>query len=121
KQMHYAPLSEDVMFIACMRDRAQLYERIDERVDIMIAQGLIDEVRNLQNTDWETFLFQKKMIGYDDVLHYLHGSMTQQEAIGRIKKRSRNYAKRQITFLKKMYKDLKRDASTDLLFYYLFL
>lgn len=91
------------------RDRDELYQRIDTRVPQMLEQGWIEEVRALQSTDWEPFLQNKKIIGYDVVLHYLNeGSveLDKQEMIALIQKKTRNYAKRQLTFFKTFEKQL---------------
>jgi len=88
------------------RDRDQLYAMIDQRVLAMIDHGWIDEVRFLSNDlAWVDFLLKKKMIGYDLLLNYLQGNFSEhsfEQVINTIQQRTRNYAKRQITFLKKM-------------------
>ncbi len=98
-------------FLICKRERQKLYERIDTRVHEMIRDGWIQEVEALQDTEWEKFLIQKKMIGYDDLLYYLKSDQAQNlnEVVKKIQQRSRNYAKRQIIFLNKLEKDLKNE------------
>ena len=86
------------LFIWCMRERKELYERIDERVTQMIEQGWIEEVVALQSTPWESFLRTKKIIGYDDILEYLQKGGSKQALIDRIAQKTRHYAKRQIIF-----------------------
>jgi len=96
------------------REREELYKRIDDRVGIMMNEGWIDEVKQLQGTEWETFLKKKKLIGYDIILDYLEGKQTNkdlQQAIQIIQQKTRNYAKRQVTFFKSFERQLKQAIS----------
>jgi tRNA dimethylallyltransferase len=94
-------------FIEATRDRKILYERINARVQAMMEEGWIEEVQALVGTEWETFLLRKKMMGYDLLLKYLQDDeMTIAKIIARVQKLTRNYAKRQITFYKKLKKQL---------------
>jgi tRNA A37 N6-isopentenylltransferase MiaA len=80
----------------------------------MLDDGWIQEVDKLMNSDWEKFLLEKKIIGYDDIIHYLLSEKTEeiyQQLVSIIQQKTRNYAKRQITFLSKLQKDIERDAS----------
>lgn len=97
-------------FIECSRDREILYNRIDQRVLEMIEMGWIDEVKALQDTDWESFLLRKKMIGYDDLLIALREEKAFTKVVPTIQRKTRNYAKRQITFLKKLKNDLGKEV-----------
>lgn len=81
-------------------DRAILYERINKRVDVMIKQGLIEEVRNLINK-YSEFPTALQGLGYKEVVEYLNGIMTKDEMIEKIKQETRRYAKRQITWFKR--------------------
>ncbi len=92
------PGAMDIFFIT--RNNEDLYNRINKRVDHMIAAGWIDEVANLQNTDWEQFLRVKKIIGYVDILDYLASHTTKSQAISNIAQKTRHYAKRQKIFWK---------------------
>jgi tRNA dimethylallyltransferase len=98
-------------FITCKRERHELYQRIDARVMTMIDQGWVQEVQKLQQTAWENFLINKKLIGYDDLLKYLHQEKKNNlsEVIALIQQKTRNYAKRQIIFLNKLESDLKKE------------
>ncbi|MBV8660815.1 MAG: tRNA (adenosine(37)-N6)-dimethylallyltransferase MiaA [Candidatus Dependentiae bacterium] len=102
-------------FISLTRDRDQLYQMIDERVDIMMKLGWLDEVRSLLHDEsWVDFMMKKKMIGYDLLAQYLLGYHAEQELkeiIDLIAQRTRNYAKRQITFLKKLVTNIKKDQA----------
>ena len=88
--------------IGLMRDRDQLYERINLRVDMMFDAGLIEEVEQLiksgVNPDCQAF----KGIGYKEVVEYMNGSISLDECRDLIKKNTRHFAKRQITWYKRM-------------------
>lgn len=81
--------------------REILYDRINKRVDIMIENGLIDEVKNIIKK-YKEFPTAMQAIGYKEIIMYLKGELTEQEAIEKIKQESRRYAKRQITWFKKI-------------------
>lgn len=98
------------LFIDCVRDREVMYKRIDDRVYQMIDAGWVDEVKALQDTDWQDFLLRKKMIGYDDILIALQEKKAIAKIVPIIQKKTRNYAKRQITFLKKLKNDLLKEV-----------
>lgn len=85
--------------IALERDRAYLYERINMRVDIMMKNGLLEEVRYLYEK-YGDVLKKINIIGYSELISYLNSELTLEEAIELIKKNSRNYAKRQFTWFK---------------------
>lgn len=81
--------------------REILYDRINKRVDIMIENGLIDEVENIIEK-YKEFPTAMQAIGYKEIVMYLKGELNKQEAIEKIKQESRRYAKRQITWFKKI-------------------
>lgn len=83
------------------RDRARLYQRIDERVDEMFAQGLVDEVRALVARGLRRDTTAGQAIGYKEVLDLLDGKVGEGEAIELIKRRTRRYAKRQLSWLRR--------------------
>ena len=85
-------------------DREKLYERINLRVDIMINQGLIDEVKNLLEK-YNNFPTAMQGLGYKEVVEYLNSLITKDEMIDKIKMETRRYAKRQLTWFRK-YKNL---------------
>lgn len=91
----------NVYYFVLTMDRAKLYDRINRRVDIMIAEGLIDEVIKLKNMGLTADMQSMKGIGYKEILYYLDGKITLDEAVEMIKKGSRNYAKRQLTWFRK--------------------
>ena len=87
----------DTIFIGLTCDRNILYDRINQRVDIMVKEGLIDEVRKF----YDQKIYTKPLIngiGYKELYQYFDGKITLDEAIDLIKKNSRHYAKRQYTF-----------------------
>lgn len=85
--------------IALERDRENLYDRINKRVDIMFEQGLVDEVKNLYKIYGEK-LYKLNIIGYNEIIDYINGKVSLDEASYRIKLNSRHYAKRQFTWFK---------------------
>lgn len=85
--------------IGLIRDRNELYERINQRVDIMIKEGLIDEVKNLLN--YNLSATAKQGLGYKEILAYLEENYDLTEAIRLLKRNTRHFAKRQITWFKR--------------------
>lgn len=79
-------------------DRAVLYGRIDKRVDAMAANGLVEEVKDLQNRGYTRELVSMQGLGYKEILAYLSGECTLEEALYRIKRDTRHFAKRQLTW-----------------------
>lgn len=92
----------DTLIFAIVRDRQLLYDRINMRVDIMLKEGLVDEVRKLKERGLTKEHQSMKAIGYKEVLEYLDGDVSYEKMVENIKKHSRNYAKRQLTFLRGM-------------------
>ena len=82
------------------RDRNELYDRINKRVDIMISKGLIDEARKIYDK-YKKSLYKISSIGYKELFLYFDGKITLEEAVDEIKRESRRYAKRQITWFRK--------------------
>lgn len=94
-QRPYLPL-----YIGLFRDRKELYERVDLRVDAMIQEGLIEEVQELLKAypEQPTAL---QALGYKEIAAFLHGEMTLEAAIERLKRDTRRYAKRQLSWFKR--------------------
>ena len=88
------------------REREHLYQRINKRVDIMIENGLEQEVKNLLSMGYSKDLVSMQGIGYKEIIKYLDGEYTYDEAIEIIKRDSRRYAKRQLTWFRR-YQDAK--------------
>ncbi len=89
------------IWLAIDIDREKLYNRIDRRVDIMFDAGLIDEVKRVILPVREECTTSLAGIGYKEVLMYLDGCISYDEMSELIKKRSRNYAKRQLTWFRR--------------------
>ena len=81
-------------------ERQKLYERINKRVDMMIEQGLIEEVQAILQK-YHEFPTAMQGLGYKEVVEYLKGMLTKEEMIDKIKMETRRYAKRQLTWFRK--------------------
>jgi len=92
--------------------REILYERINTRVDGMVAQGLIDEVRTLLNAGIPPSAQSMQAIGYKETVCYINGSTTYEEFLETLKRNTRRYAKRQITWFKAMKNKAVLDCSS---------
>ena len=92
----------DAIVIGLEMERSALYERINKRVDIMLEQGLEQEVRSLLERGVSPDCQSMQSIGYRQMVWYLNGSMDYEQAVEKLKQATRNFAKRQITWYKKM-------------------
>ena len=92
-----------VMLCLCYRDREALYRRIDRRVDLMLEQGLLEEARAFfaRCQGKEAIPTAAQAIGYKELFPYFRGELSLEEAVENIKRESRRYAKRQITWFKR--------------------
>jgi len=90
----------NVLSIGVIADREVIYNKINKRVDIMIADGLEQEVTNLKNQGITRENQSVTSIGYREWFDYFEGKISKQEVIDLIKQHTRNYCKRQLTFLK---------------------
>ncbi|MCS6109678.1 tRNA (adenosine(37)-N6)-dimethylallyltransferase MiaA [Clostridium botulinum] len=91
----------DVFYYVLTMDREKLYNRINERVDIMIENGLIDECIELKKLGYTSSMQSMQGIGYKEILYYLDKKISLDEAVNLIKQGSRNYAKRQLTWFRR--------------------
>lgn len=91
-----------ILKIGLDMDREELYQRINQRVDMMIAEGLVDEAKNLYHLK---HLNSLNTVGYKEIFDYLDGNTSLDEAVELIKRNSRRYAKRQLSWF-------RRDAQT---------
>ena len=82
-------------------ERAKLYERIDKRVDAMIEAGLVNEVQKLKDMGCSREMVSMQGLGYKEILAYLDGENTLEEAVYIIKRETRHFAKRQLTWFKR--------------------
>lgn len=92
----------DYHVFAINMPREILYDRINRRVDIMIEKGLIEEVEHLYKKYGEQLCTSVQGIGYKEVIEYLKGKYTKEEMIEKIKMETRRYAKRQLTWFRKI-------------------
>ena len=100
KQEHSLFFKDEVIkFLFLNPNRDELYANINTRVEQMMINGLINEVKELLNK-YELSLTAKAAIGYKEVIDYLDDKYSLEECVELIKKRTRNYAKRQVTFFK---------------------
>jgi len=95
----------EFFLVGLTRDREELYSRINMRVDIMINQGLVEEVKKLLNLGYSKELISFKGLGYKEIIRYLEGEYNIDEAINILKRDTRRYAKRQLTWFRR-YSDI---------------
>ena len=96
-------LEYDYKVFVLSMDREILYERINKRVDLMIEQGLIEEVKAIKEK-YKEFPTAMQGLGYKEVAEYLDGDISKEDMIDKIKQETRRYAKRQLTWFR-AYKD----------------
>lgn len=82
-------------------DRSKLYERIEQRIDVMFEQGLLEEVKTLQESGCHAGMVSMQGLGYKELLAYLQGTCTLEEAIYILKRDTRRFAKRQLTWFRR--------------------
>lgn len=96
--------------VVLYRERDELYARIDRRVDQMLGQGLLDEVQSILARGYDPSLNPLRTIGYQEPTSYLRGEIDYDEMVRLIKRNTRRYAKRQLTWF-------RRDPSVDWVFF----
>ncbi|MGI6093609.1 MAG: tRNA (adenosine(37)-N6)-dimethylallyltransferase MiaA [Veillonellaceae bacterium] len=99
---HDSELIYDALVIGLTMERSQLYQRINHRVDLMISQGLVDEVAELLKAGVSPIAQSMKGIGYKEIISYLKGDVDLHTATEKIKQATRHFAKRQLTWYRKM-------------------
>ncbi len=87
--------------VGLLWDRKELYQRIDDRVDSMVASGLENEVKNLISKRYDRHLNALNTVGYKEVFDFLDGNLSHEEMIELIKRNTRRFAKRQMTWFKR--------------------
>ncbi len=102
----------DYQVYALTMPREQLYDRINKRVDIMLEQGLVEEVKKILET-YPEILTAMQALGYKEIKEYLEGNVEKEEAIETIKQETRRYAKRQLTWFRKNKQTKWLDANQD--------
>jgi len=89
-------------FLGLTMERSKLYERINHRVDLMVEQGLFEEVQSLLGRGYDLSFSSMQAIGYKEIIAYLEGNISKEESIELLKKNSRHFAKRQLTWFRSM-------------------
>lgn len=120
EEMHQKESPYNFLYYVLTRDRKTLYERIDKRVDIMIANGLVKEIEKLKAMGCHRGQISMQGLGYKEILDYLDGSCTLDEAVYILKRDTRHFAKRQLTWFRRerdvRWLDLDRyQGNTDLI------
>lgn len=91
----------DFYYYVLTCERSRLYERIDERVDLMLQMGLVEEVKKLKERGCCRGMVSMQGLGYKEILDYLDGTCTLDEAVYVLKRDTRHFAKRQLTWFKR--------------------
>ncbi len=94
------PCNYNLAYICLNMKRESIYERINTRVENMINEGLIEEVEKLLDLGYSKDLVSLQALGYKEIIYYIEGKMTKEEAAELLKKNTRNYAKRQLTWFR---------------------
>lgn len=116
KASDYAPIfnppaSDLLVVVEAMRDKNELDTFIEQRTAHMLSNGWVSEAKELINTSWEPFILARKFIGYQELFDYIRGKITVLQAQMRIIVKTKQYAKRQRTYLQKLFADLGKQSS----------
>ncbi len=109
-----APKPYDIHFFVLNTERDLLYRRINQRVDRMLEKGLMEEVKQLLNMGVPKTNTAMQAIGYKEIIEYLDGYLTFDEAIEKLKQESRRYAKRQLTWFRRNEEAVWLEATSSL-------
>lgn len=101
EQEHQKVSPYNFAYFVLTDDRKHLYDRIDYRVDLMMKKGLVDEVKNLYNMGYHKDMVSMQGLGYKELLSYLDGECSLEEAVYIIKRETRHFAKRQLTWFRR--------------------
>ncbi|NLG85456.1 MAG: tRNA (adenosine(37)-N6)-dimethylallyltransferase MiaA, partial [Firmicutes bacterium] len=101
----------ETVYVCLTREREELYRRIEARAEAMIAAGLVEEVRQLLAAGYGRNLPAMQGLGYREIVSYLAGETSLSQAVATMKKRTRHYAKRQLTWFRKEPVDLWLDLT----------
>ncbi|NMA96481.1 MAG: tRNA (adenosine(37)-N6)-dimethylallyltransferase MiaA, partial [Clostridiales bacterium] len=101
QDLQRADIPYNLTIIGLTMDRQKLYERINSRVDSMVDMGLIGEVQSLLDMGYEKDLISMQGLGYKEIVDYLEGNTTLEEALKILKRDTRRFAKRQYTWFRK--------------------
>lgn len=102
----------DFLIMFLERDRQELKERINQRVLEMFTCGWVEETKSLEHTPWKQFIQHKNIIGYSEIFDYLSGEKTDETFLAMVDKisaQTRQYAKRQFTFWRKLEREIKKE------------
>mgnify|MGYP001044282017 FL=1 len=99
--MHQKESPYHFLYYVLNTDRTRLYDRIDRRVDLMLEQGLIDEVQCLKEMGCHRGQTSMQGLGYKEILDYLEGRCSLEEAVYILKRDTRHFAKRQLTWFRR--------------------
>lgn len=102
----------DLCLVGLTMDRQMLYNRIEERIDLMLSQGLVDEVAALMDKGFAPGLVSMQGLGYKEIVSYLNGEFSYEEAVVLLKRDTRRFAKRQLSWFRHM-KDIEWVDVTD--------
>ncbi len=91
----------ELTLVGLTRDRAELYDRVNRRVDMLVDMGLVEEVKGLLAQGLTAVNIAMKGIGYKEMIGYIQGEYPLEEAIELVKKNTRHYAKRQLTWFRR--------------------
>jgi len=91
----------NIKLIGLNMDKEKLYKRIERRVDNMISKGLIDEVKSLMKKGYSKNLISMQALGYKEMIKHLEGNMDLEQTIALIKQKTRNFARRQMTWFRR--------------------
>ena len=105
---------DDLVLICLEDERDRLYTRINERVDNMMRMGLAEEVASLLQKGYSKDLVSMQALGYKEIVEYIENRLTKEEAVELIKKRTRNFAKRQISWFGRFKNAHRIDISSGL-------
>lgn len=94
------------ILVGLTRNRDELYDRINKRVDLLMKAGLLEEIKQLLDMGLMESNISMKGIGYKELIDYFHGAYSLEEAVDLIKKNTRHYAKRQLTWFRR-YKEMQ--------------
>lgn len=101
EQEHQKVSPYNFAYFVLTDDRKHLYDRIDYRVDLMMKKGLVDEVKKLYDMGYHKDMVSMQGLGYKELLSYLDGECSLEEAVYIIKRETRHFAKRQLTWFRR--------------------
>lgn len=101
KEQHEKPSPYDHLYFVLNMDRNDIYDNINKRVDLMMAEGLVDEVKGLLDYGITDDMLSMQGLGYKEICSYLKGDIDLDRAVYLIKQNTRHFAKRQITWFKR--------------------